>query len=56
VPAAGDGWLDLTLPFERVEYAYDELLPLGAAVEVLEPVELRERIAVTGRELAALYS
>jgi predicted DNA-binding transcriptional regulator YafY len=56
VPADGDGWLELTLPFERVEYAYDELLPLGSAVEVVEPVELRERIAETGRELAALYA
>jgi predicted DNA-binding transcriptional regulator YafY len=56
VPAAGDGWLELTLPFERVEYAYDELMPLGCAVEVLEPVELRERIAAAARELAALYS
>jgi predicted DNA-binding transcriptional regulator YafY len=56
VPADGDGWLELTLPFECVEYAYDELLPLGSAVEVLEPVELRERIAETGRELAALYA
>jgi len=55
VPRAGKGWIELTLPFERVEYAHTELVPLGAAVEVLEPAELRERIAETGRALAVLY-
>jgi predicted DNA-binding transcriptional regulator YafY len=30
-------------------------VPLGAAVEVLEPAELRERIAETGRALVAAY-
>ena len=55
VPREGEGWVELTLPFERVEYAHTELVPLGAAVEVLEPAELRERIAATGRALAAVY-
>jgi predicted DNA-binding transcriptional regulator YafY len=56
VPAGGDGWLELTLPFERLEYAFGELMPLGDAVEVLEPAELRARFAAAGRGLAALYS
>jgi predicted DNA-binding transcriptional regulator YafY len=55
VPEAGDGWVELTLPFERLEYAHSELLPLGASVEVLAPDELRSRLASTARELAALY-
>ena len=56
VPATGEGWLELTLPFERVEYAYAELMPLGAAVEVIEPTELRDRVATTAQELTALYA
>jgi len=50
-----DGRLRLTVAFERLEYAAHELLALGAAVEVLEPAELRERIATAVREAAALY-
>ena len=56
VPATGDGWVELTLPFERLEYAFGELMPLGPAVEVLAPAELRERFATAGRGLVALYS
>jgi predicted DNA-binding transcriptional regulator YafY len=55
VPPRGEGWLELTLPFERLEYAHAELLPLGASVEVLAPETLRAQLASTGRELAALY-
>jgi predicted DNA-binding transcriptional regulator YafY len=52
---AGDGRIELTLPFERLEYAYADLVKLGGAVEVLEPPELRKRLSRTGRELARLY-
>ena len=41
--------------FDDLGAAYRELLRFGADLEVLEPVELRERIAGTGREVAALY-
>jgi len=41
--------------FERLGDAYRELLRFGPQVEVLEPRELRERIAHTSREVAALY-
>jgi predicted DNA-binding transcriptional regulator YafY len=41
--------------FEHLGDAYRELLRFGPQVEVLEPVELRERVAETSRELAALY-
>jgi predicted DNA-binding transcriptional regulator YafY len=42
--------------FAHLGDAYRELLRFGSQVEVLEPVELRERIAQTGREVAALYA
>jgi predicted DNA-binding transcriptional regulator YafY len=35
--------------------AYREVLRFGADAEVLEPAELRERVAGTSREVAALY-
>jgi predicted DNA-binding transcriptional regulator YafY len=50
-----DGWLELKLPFERVEYAYDDLVKLGGKVEIIDPPELRERLARTGQELVGRY-
>lgn len=44
------------LAFGDLGEAHRELLRLGARVEVLEPLELRERVAQTSRELAALYA
>ena len=41
--------------FAHLGDAYRELLRFGSQVEVLEPAELRERIAATGREVAAMY-
>jgi predicted DNA-binding transcriptional regulator YafY len=41
--------------FAHLGDAYRELLRFGSQVEVLEPVELRDRIAATGREVATLY-
>jgi predicted DNA-binding transcriptional regulator YafY len=44
------------LAFSHLGDAYRELLRFGAQLEVLEPAELRARIAQTGREVAALYA
>jgi predicted DNA-binding transcriptional regulator YafY len=41
--------------FESLEDAFRELLKFGPDVEVLEPPELRERIAETASEVASLY-
>ncbi|MGY0019774.1 helix-turn-helix transcriptional regulator [Streptomyces sp. YJ-C3] len=50
-----DGWTRARLPIESIGHAHDTFLPLGADIEVLEPAELRERIAATGAALAKLY-
>ncbi|HEV7761774.1 MAG TPA: WYL domain-containing protein, partial [Acidimicrobiales bacterium] len=50
-----DGWVALVVPTESLDYAHDDLLRLGPDVEVLAPVELRERLAATARALAARY-
>ncbi|MFE7270445.1 helix-turn-helix transcriptional regulator [Streptomyces sp. NPDC057623] len=50
-----DGWTRATVPIESVDHAHAEFLRLGTDVEVLEPPELRERIARTVAELADRY-
>lgn len=44
------------LAFAHLGDAYRELLRFGAQLEVLDPPELRDRLAATGREIAALYA
>ena len=51
---AGDGVF--TVGFESLEDAFRELLKFGPDAEVLEPLELRERIAATAAEVAGLYA
>jgi predicted DNA-binding transcriptional regulator YafY len=41
--------------FESLEEAFRELLKFGPDAEVLEPAELRERIAAAAAEVASLY-
>ncbi|MFI0964964.1 helix-turn-helix transcriptional regulator [Streptomyces sp. NPDC021080] len=49
------GWTLATVPVESLDQAHDDFLRLGTAVEVLEPPELRARIAGTVAELARRY-
>lgn len=53
--AGDDGWTTARVPIESVEHAQGEFLRLGAAIEVLEPAELRRRMAKTVAELAERY-
>ena len=46
----------VTLPIESIERAVRDLLALGDAVEVLSPVELRNRIAAAAGATARLYA
>jgi predicted DNA-binding transcriptional regulator YafY len=56
VTAANDGdWITLSVHFERAEHAHRDLLGLADQVEVLDPPELRNRIASSARSVAALY-
>ncbi|AZQ38726.1 YafY family transcriptional regulator [Streptomyces cyaneochromogenes] len=50
-----DGWIRATVPIESIDHAHGEFLRLGTDVEVLQPPELRERIARTAAELAERY-
>jgi predicted DNA-binding transcriptional regulator YafY len=44
-----------TVSFENLDEAYDDLLQLGAEVEVIDPPALRSRLATTAAAMAALY-
>ncbi|KOU78077.1 transcriptional regulator [Streptomyces sp. MMG1533] len=51
----GDGWTVATVPIESLDHAHAEFLRLGTGIEVLEPPELRAKIARTIAELAEKY-
>ncbi|MFE9440271.1 helix-turn-helix transcriptional regulator [Streptomyces sp. NPDC006602] len=59
-PVAGgrtddDGWTVATVPIESLDHAHAEFLRLGTGIEVLEPPELRAKMARTVAELAERY-
>ncbi len=53
--ADADGWSEVTIPIESIDYAALELLRLGSEAEVLKPIELRKLVASTVRALAQIY-
>jgi predicted DNA-binding transcriptional regulator YafY len=54
--ADADGWVTLVIPIESIDQAAADLMSLGTDAEVLEPWELRRRIAETAHELSRLYA
>lgn len=55
-PPDDAGWVTAVIPIESLTHAHGDLLRLGADVEVLTPAALRERLAATAADLAALYT
>ncbi|MFJ2947039.1 helix-turn-helix transcriptional regulator [Streptomyces sp. NPDC087226] len=53
--ADGEGWVRAVLGVESEEVAFTQLTALGAEVEVMAPVSLRERFAGEAVRLASLY-
>jgi predicted DNA-binding transcriptional regulator YafY len=51
-----EGWVSAVVPIERTDWAARDLIRFGPEIEVVEPVELRERIAEMVRDLAQLYA
>jgi predicted DNA-binding transcriptional regulator YafY len=45
-----------SVPFESLDGAFRELLRFGPDAEVIQPAELRERLAETAREVSAMYA
>jgi predicted DNA-binding transcriptional regulator YafY len=50
---AGRGLIEVSIPIETPDQAVSDMLRLGADVEIIEPAELRQRVA---REAAAIAS
>lgn len=50
------GWQRATLALESVDDAYHDVMRFGADLEVLDPPELRDRLAETARAMVALYA
>lgn len=50
-----DSWVEVTLPVESLEVAFDEMTMLGAEVEVRSPVALRARLADAAQTLHERY-
>jgi predicted DNA-binding transcriptional regulator YafY len=50
------GWIRVTLPFESLPEARERLLGFGGAVEILEPVALRESVVDFGRQIVSRYA
>jgi predicted DNA-binding transcriptional regulator YafY len=55
-PADRGGWITSVVPIESLIHAHQDFLRLGSEVEVLEPTELRLRLADTARSLAVIYA
>ncbi|MBN1668395.1 MAG: YafY family transcriptional regulator [Anaerolineales bacterium] len=56
VLADQDGWLRLSVSYEYLEQARQHLLPLGGAVQVLQPPALRAALEDYARQILAVYS
>jgi predicted DNA-binding transcriptional regulator YafY len=54
-PPDADGWVKVIIPIEAVDQAAADLMRLGTDVEVIDPPELRHRIAEMAYELTQLY-
>jgi predicted DNA-binding transcriptional regulator YafY len=50
-----EGWVRTVIPIESVRHAHAELMRFGGEAEVLEPGELRERMAASARDVLRIY-
>jgi len=51
-----EGWVTTRIPIEEMGHSLGQFLRLGADVWVIEPIELRDQIAATVKELYGYYS
>jgi predicted DNA-binding transcriptional regulator YafY len=55
-PPDGLGWIELTFTFETREEACSHILSFGSLAEVLQPHDLRKKIAQIATTLLTFYS
>lgn len=54
-PSDRGGWFEVTLPYESLDHAATDFLRLGTNAEIIEPAELRAKVADIVRALAEIY-
>lgn len=55
-PVDATGWRTIPVKFENLDGACSSILSLGAQAEVIEPLELREKIMALAGEVARVYA
>ena len=55
-PPDTDGWINLRLLFGIKEEAWGYILSFGSQMEVLEPLELREKVIELAESVVAFYA
>ena len=55
-PPDAEGWIPVSIRFDVEEAACAYVLGFGAQMEVLEPLELRDRVVQAAKEAIALYT
>lgn len=50
-----EGWITLTLPFDRIETARERILGFGRAIKVLEPEPLRLSVIDFAQQIVSFY-
>ncbi len=55
-PPDANGWMRLRLQFEQEEAACGYLLSFGPRVEIIEPLELREKVIALAKSVVEFYS
>jgi predicted DNA-binding transcriptional regulator YafY len=51
-----DGWRQITLHYDSLDWALNRLLPHGGQVEVIDPPELRQRIQDIAASILQFYN
>ena len=54
-PSSSPGWSAVTVHSESAEVAADELIRIGSALRVIEPVEVRDRIVAEALALVGQH-
>jgi predicted DNA-binding transcriptional regulator YafY len=55
-PPADDGWREIVVNYDSLEWAANSVLPYGGQIEVIDPPELRKMLIDTATSMVRLYS
>lgn len=55
-PAAADGWHQIVVNYDSLEWAASSILPYGGQIEVIDPPELRKMLIDTATSMVQLYN